>query len=243
MCGRLSLGVSTDKLQGFFPLFDLPASLGRYNIAPTQDVLAVRVEKGKEKPQGVLMRWGLVPYWAEDLSIGSKQINARSETLATKPAFRTAFQKRRCLILADGFYEWRKGPGKEKQPFHIHNKDGSPFAFAGLWEFWKRKDGSDEKTPPTVESCTIITTDANELVAPLHDRMPAILEPRDYLRWLDPAPVDSTVLQEMLRPYPAAKVEAVPVSKRVNNVANEGAECVVPATGAKTAEWQEPTLF
>ncbi|MFO0965629.1 MAG: SOS response-associated peptidase [Gemmataceae bacterium] len=242
MCGRFSLGVSTDQLKGFFPLFDLPASLRRYNIAPTQDVLAVRVEKGKEKPQGGLMRWGLVPYWAEDLSIGNKQINARAETLATKPAFRSAFQKRRCLILADGFYEWKK-LGKEKQPFHIHNKDGSPFAFAGLWEYWKKKEGADAKAPASVESCAIITTDANELVASLHDRMPAILDPGDYLRWLDPAPVDPAVLQEMLRPYPAAKMEAVAVSKRVNNVANEGAECVAPEAGAKSPQWRETTLF
>src|SRR5262245_1300264 len=133
MCGRFSLGVNTDRLKGFFPLFDLPEIVARYNIAPTQDVLAVRIRKGHDRPQGQILRWGLVPYWADDLSIGNKLINARADSLEKKPAFRTAFQKRRCLILADGFYEWEKR-GKEKLPFHIHNKDGSPFAFAGLWE-------------------------------------------------------------------------------------------------------------
>jgi putative SOS response-associated peptidase YedK len=224
MCGRFTLTVSVEQLREYLPLFDLPSEgVARFNIAPTQPVLAVRRVEGQERPQGMFLRWGLIPWWAEDKKIGSRLINARSDGVADKPAFRQAFQKRRCLVLADGFYEWKKGPGKKdpKQAYHIRHKDSSPFAFAGLWEFW-RKD--DER----IESCTIITTDANDVVLPLHDRMPVILEPRDYLKWLDPEPGDPGRLLEMLRPYPAEKMTTVAVGQTVNNANNETPECLAP---------------
>lgn len=223
MCGRFTLTASIEKLREQFPLFELPEeSVPRYNVAPTQLILAVRQAEGEARPRGVFLRWGLVPSWADDLAIGNRLINARADTVAQKPSFRAAFKKRRCLILADGFYEWIK-EGKKKQPYHIRLKDGAPFAFAGLWEFWKK----DEE----IESCTILTTDANDTIRPLHDRMPVILEPRDFKRWLDPAPGDPGVLLEMLRPYPAEQVTLAPVSVLVNNPRNERAECVVPLTG------------
>jgi putative SOS response-associated peptidase YedK len=142
--------------------------------------------------------------------------------VATKPSFRSAFKRRRCLIPADGFYEWRKGT-IPKQPFHFRRRDGEPFAFAGLWERWSGEE-------QTIESCTIITTDANDVVRPLHDRMPVILEPRDYARWLDPVCSDPGVLQEMLRPYPAGLMTTVPVSTFVNNARNEGEGCLAVAS-------------
>jgi putative SOS response-associated peptidase YedK len=172
-----------------------------------------------------LLRWGLIPSWAKEKKIAASLINARSDTVATKPAFRAAFKRRRCLILSDGFYEWRKSASTQeapKQPFHIRMSDGSPFGFAGLWEHWSGEN-------PPIESCTIITTDANDVVRPLHDRMPVILEARDYARWLDPATADPGVLQEMLRPYPADQMTAVAVNSYVNNARNEGEECLAPA--------------
>lgn len=221
MCGRFTVTVSHKALQDAFPLFDLPEFKPRYNVAPTQQILAVRHEEGSDKPKGVFLRWGLVPSWADDLSIGNRLINARADGIAQKPSFRSAFKKRRCLILADGFYEWRKGekPKDPKQPFHIHLKDRKPFAFAGLWEFWKK-----EEEP--VESCTIITTEANDAISSLHDRMPVILPPSDYARWLDPGPVDPAILLEMLRAYPADQIEMEPVSTTVNNPRNETPQCL-----------------
>lgn len=224
MCGRFTLKIAFEKLEEYFPLFDFPPDVvPRYNIAPTQPVLAVRSREGKEKPQASWLKWGLVPSWAEDPKIGNRLINARADTVADKPAFRKAFQKRRCLVLADGFYEWKKGVGRKapKLPYHIRKKDESPFAFAGLWEYWK-------KDAEPIVSCTIITTDANELVQPLHDRMPVILSAKDYLRWLDLAPGDAQRLLEMLQPYPAQEMTAVPVSLTVNNANNEQPECLAP---------------
>ncbi len=205
-------------------MFDFPAAtMPRFNIAPTQTVLAVRQEKDADNPQGIFLRWGLIPSWSKDKKMAASLINARADTVAEKPVFRAAFKRRRCLVLADGFYEWKKGAAKKapKQPFHIRFKDERPFAFAGLWEFWK---GEDEPEP--IESCTIITTDANETLAPLHDRMPVILEPRDYLRWLDPEPKDPAELKELLRPYAAKEMEAVAVNPIVNNSRNEGEQCL-----------------
>jgi len=222
MCGRFTVTVSAKELQEAFPLFDLPSTTPRFNVAPTQQILAVRREDDKPKPQGVFLRWGLVPSWADDLSIGSRLINARADGIDKKPSFRAAFKKRRCLILTDGFYEWRKGakPKDPKQPFHIHFKDRRPFAFAGLWETWKKGD-------EPIESCTIITTEANEAIAALHDRMPVILQPRDFARWLDPAPGDPAALLEMLRPYPAPdEIETTPVSTHVNNARHEDPDCL-----------------
>jgi putative SOS response-associated peptidase YedK len=178
MCGRYTLAESPRKLAKRFDVPetpDLPFDGQRYNIAPTQQVPIVR-QKDK-KLEMVLAKWGLIPSWAKDMKIGNQLINARADTVATKPSFRSAFKSRRCLIPADGFYEWRKTEDG-KQPFHIRMKDKEPFAFAGLWERWRPEEGEP------VESCTIITTDANELMGPIHNRMPVILAPEDYATWL-----------------------------------------------------------
>jgi putative SOS response-associated peptidase YedK len=217
MCGRFTLSANKQRLKATFPMFDLIDIPPRYNIAPTQQVLAVRQEDA-ERPKGTMMRWGLIPSWAKEKKISASLINARSDSVADKPSFRNAFKRRRCLILTDGFYEWRKGT-TPKQPFHIRRKDGEPFAFAGLWERWTGEE-------PPIESCTIITTDANDVIRPLHDRMPVILESRDYVRWLDPTVSDPGVLQEMLRPYAPEQMTTVPVNTFVNNARNEGAECL-----------------
>lgn len=247
MCGRFTMTVPSNQLRECFPLFELPDSHVRYNIAPTQDVLAVRHKDGAAR--GILMRWGLVPSWADDVAIGNRLINARAESVAEKPAFRAAFLKRRCLVLADGFYEWQKRGKKGKQPFHFHRKDHAPFAFAGLWEFWKAEDGVNDadaesepgRSPRIVRSCTIITTDANDLVAPFHDRMPVILGTRDYERWLDPSPVDPAIVREMLRPYPADQMAVMRANKRVNSPQNDDEECLRPEPELETHE--EQTLF
>ena len=217
MCGRFTLTASAQRLQEVFPLFEIPDAPPRYNIAPTQQILVVRQEDNT-KPRAAFLRWGLIPSWAKDKKIAASLINARADTVASKPAFRAAFKRRRCLVLADGFYEWQKGT-KPKQPYHIRMTDARPFAFAGLWEHWSGEE-------PTIDSCTIITTDANDALRPLHDRMPVILGPSDYARWLDPAVADPGVLQEMLRPYAAEQMTAGPVGTYVNNARNEGADCL-----------------
>ena len=235
MCGRFTLSANAQRLADFFPLFEIPSAPPRYNIAPTQTVLAV-AQGENDQPRASLLRWGLIPSWAKDKKISASLINARADTVATKPAFRAAFKRRRCLILADGFYEWRKnvGPtfnsgdsgrskaGPTKQPFHIRMTDNAPFAFAGVWEHWSGEE-------PAIDSCSIITTAANDVLRPLHDRMPVILSPKDYGRWLDPKISDPGVLQEMLQPYPCEPMIAVPVGLYVNNARNEGAECLTQA--------------
>jgi putative SOS response-associated peptidase YedK len=223
MCGRFTLRTSANLVAETFGLFEGLGELPpRYNIAPTQTVLAIR--RTDASPAFCRLRWGLVPFWADDLKIGNRLLNARADSVADKPAFRAAFVRRRCLIPADGFYEWT-AVGKRKQPFHFQMRGGQPFAFAGLWERW----GKDESA---VESCTIITTDANGTVRPIHDRMPVILPARDHARWLDPAVADKSVLLEMLRPYPESEMTARAVSERVNSPKNEGPECLEPAGDA-----------
>jgi putative SOS response-associated peptidase YedK len=170
------------------------------------------------------LHWGLIPSWADDPSVASRMINARGETVATKPAYRQAFSKRRCLIVADGFYEWRKiGAGKKsgpgKQPYYIHLADGRPFAFAGLWEHWRRGE-------LTINSCTIITTEAYELLAGFHDRMPVILPPRDYDLWLDPTVTDSASVLPLIAQYPAEEMALEPVSTRVNSPKHDAPDCL-----------------
>ena len=221
MCGRFTLRTSRKALAEAFQLFDadmadMPELRPRYNIAPTQQVAAVRIRDDGRR-QLVLLKWGLIPSWVDVPSIGNRMINARGETVASKPAFRSAFKSRRCLILADGFYEWQKR-GAKKQPYCIGLSSGQPFAFAGLWEHWRRDD-------QTIESCTIITTGANELMEPLHDRMPVILPPPRYAQWLDPKSVGSD-LETLLEPYPANEMAAYPVSTVVNNPRNDMPECV-----------------
>ncbi len=220
MCGRFVLFASPDMLQAEFDLAAPPTGLTpRYNIAPTQPV-AVIANKGERSIE--MFTWGLIPSWAKERSIGSRMINARAETLAEKPAFRAAFRKRRCLIVADGFYEWKK-EGTGKTPMFIRLASQRPFAFAGLWEYWQ---------PPGAEpvlSCTIITTDANALVSPIHDRMPVILPASAYDLWLDPAPREPAALMALLHPFEDEPMEAIVVSRLVNSPANEGPVLVEPA--------------
>jgi putative SOS response-associated peptidase YedK len=221
MCGRFSLALTADQLSLAFPWLDVPAGVEpRYNIAPTQPVATVANNNRKELD---FFRWGLVPSWAKDAAIGNRMINARAETLAEKPSFRAAYRRRRCLILADGFYEWQANPlDGAKTPYLVRLESGDPFAFAGLWEIWNASDGS------LLLSCTIITTRPNELVAPIHKRMPVILPPEAYDRWLSAEEEPTERLQPLLGPYPAEEMIAYPVSRVVNNPANDIPECVIP---------------
>lgn len=212
MCGRFTLGVTTEQLVAEFgPLHDTSSHRPRYNIAPTQPVLAV-VSDGEGLRLGEL-RWGLVPHWARDPRIGSRMINARSETADRKPAFRHAFHRRRCWVLADGFYEWRKEPDGTRRPFHIRHPDGRPFAFAGLWERWRGGDGDDLVT------CTILTRDPVAPISDIHDRMPVILPRGNRERWLDPA-APAGALRDLFD-WECESLEVVPVSTRVNSTAND----------------------
>lgn len=225
MCGRFTLTASPRLVEEAFGLFEgLPAELTpRYNIAPTQTVLALRQTNEAVKPQYCQLRWGLVPSWAKDKSGASRLINARADGIADKPSFRAALKKRRCLIVADGFYEWKvaavEGQKKGvKQPYRIHRPDNKPFAFAGLWETWGQ--GEDR-----VETCSIITTDANETMKAVHDRMPVILDPGGYAAWMRPDTQDPALYLELLRPCPADWLTVDPVSNYVNNARNEGPQC------------------
>ncbi len=221
MCGRFSQGTPADILAQLFQLADIPSWTPRYNIAPTQLVPTVVVTSEHPSRQFRAWRWGLIPSWAKDPSIGSRMINAQAETASTKPAFRAAFRRRRCLMLADGFYEWQQ-LGRRKQPFHVRMRDGTPFAFAGLWEHWKGPDG------PAIESCTLLTTEPNDLIRTFHHRMPVILDPKEYDLWLDPGIQEPQRLQPLLRPYSSDDLAAYPVSTRVNNPANDTPDCIQP---------------
>jgi len=226
MCGRYTLRANSHDLTEVFAALNEIEWTPRYNIAPTQTVVAVRQpDKGKGR-ELVRMRWGLIPSWAKDMKIGSNLINARADTVATKPSFRSAFKKRRCLIATDGFYEWQAVPGqKTKQPYHIGVKKVPVFAFAGLWENWEDPEGKP------IESCAIITTDANEVMAKVHNRMPVILDPADYDEWLDREQQDPEPLQRLLQPYAPKKMQLVQVSTLVNSPRNDKPECVVAVAG------------
>lgn len=221
MCGRYTLTRPTDLVEelGVATTQELAP---RYNVAPTQDLPVVRAGKESAGRELAVMRWGLIPSWAKDPKIGNRMINARSETAAEKPSFRNAMKRRRCLVLADGFYEWAK-VGGAKQPHYIHLKDRRPFVFAGLWEHWAK----DPETGP-IDSFTILTTHANERVRPLHDRMPVILPAEHYDLWLDPGAQDTAALAPLLRPYPDDEIEYEPVSRLVNNPKNDVPQCVEP---------------
>jgi len=203
-----------------FGLTEEPFLEPRYNVAPTQLVAIVRLRPNDPQRTLVFAKWGLIPSWAKDRSVGPKLINARAETVAEKPAFRAAFKYRRCLIPADGFYEWKRQPKKGKQPYLITAADGEPFAFAGLWEHWKSPD--DE----VIESCAILTTDSNELVRALHDRMPVIVQEKDYDLWLDPDVKDPKLLKPLLQSYPSDRMRSRPVSTRVNKADYDAPDCV-----------------
>ena len=227
MCGRFTLKTDPETLTETFPGFTTPAAdeMGpRYNIAPSQRV-AVVPNNGDKSVE--FFQWGLIPSWAKDPKIGNRMINARAETLAEKPSFRTAYKRRRCLVLTDGFYEWKAEPGsKTKTPFYIRLKSEKPFAFAGLWEAWSPNIDDDP-----LLSCTIITTSPNALMETIHRRMPVILEPDGYDQWLDPSDQSPRQLEGLLTQYPAEEMEAYPVSRLVNRPSNDSPDCIVAAEG------------
>ncbi|WP_280771156.1 SOS response-associated peptidase [Salipaludibacillus daqingensis] len=219
MCGRFSLS-KIDGLDERFAIAQdfLPDQMEvSYNIAPSQQILSV-IHDGNKRRMGHL-RWGLIPRWAKDEKIGYKLMNARAESLAEKPSFKKAFQTQRCLIIADGFYEWKK-QGGEKQPYRMTLKDEEPFAFAGLWEKWRSPSGHQ------VFSCTIITTEANPLLRDIHDRMPVILKQQDEAAWLDPNQTDTSELEHLLQPFPDEDMTAYPVSQQVNSPKNNRPELI-----------------
>ena len=243
MCGRFTLRTLVRDLARQF-LFE-PGDYTpppRYNIAPTQDVAIVRRFAGGSQRELAFVRWGLVPHWADDVSIGSRLINARSDTVATKPAFRTAFARRRCLVLADGYYEWQKA-GRGKRAYHIRMADGRPFAIAGLWETWR---GTNKDPAGGLETCTIVTTDASSRTRTIHDRMPVILDPRDYEQWLDPDVTEKACVEPLLRSYEAEDLVAVEVGPRVNNARHEGPECLAGVSDSpdqRSGQEQQQTLL
>ena len=222
MCGRFASSTPPEVMRQMFGTKNLvPNFPARFNIAPTQDVLTVRLNPKTGERSLDPLRWGLIPHWAKDSSIGVKLTNARAEGISDKPSFRDAFRRRRCIIPADAFYEWKTGT-KPKQPYAIRRADRQSLALAGLWENWKAPDGQ------WVRTCTIITTEANPLIAPLHDRMPVILPPENYGLWLGDEPSTSEVLKAILKPFPAEQMEAYPVGFAVSKIGNEGAVLLEP---------------
>jgi putative SOS response-associated peptidase YedK len=225
MCGRFTLHASPEQIAAQFDVAEPEQLADRYNIAPTQPVGIVRLDRSAAEREWALVHWGLIPSWAKDPGMASKMINARGETVAEKPAFRAALKRRRCLVPTDGFYEWKR-TGSSKQPYYIRLQDHKPFAFAGLWEIWTAPDGSE------LQSCTIITTEANELMERLHDRMPVIIAPEDYKEWLgtgkDADAKEVEQLRHLIRPFAADLMEAYPVSTKVNSPMQEGAVLIDP---------------
>jgi putative SOS response-associated peptidase YedK len=221
MCGRFTLIAPGEAIAELFQLTEIPSLVPRYNIAPTQPVAAVRLSQSSGARELSYFHWGLIPRWAKDTKIGSRMINARSETAAEKPSFRAAFKYRRCLVPADGFYEWQKINGG-KQPVRIQMKSGQPFAIAGLWEHWISSDGSE------IESCTLLTTEPNDLLRQVHNRMPVLLDPVDFDQWLDTKSYQGDDVQHLLRPFSADDMAFYPVSTHVNNPRNEDPLCVQP---------------
>jgi putative SOS response-associated peptidase YedK len=222
MCGRYRLSRRKQLVEEYFDTADWQDDWSpRYNIAPTQPVPVIRQHPKEPVRQLALMRWGLIPSWAHDPSAAAKMINARSETAATKPAFRDPLKFRRCLIPADAFYEWQR-TAKSKQPFCFEVNGGELFAFAGLWDRWKDPSGQ------WVKSCSILTTTPNTVTSAVHDRMPVILDPNDYDLWLDPGMNDGGTASELLKPYDTRLMRCYPVSTRINHVANDDEECSRP---------------
>ncbi len=229
MCGRFSQAQIAELDREVFRLLSVPALPPRYNVAPTQEVAVVRQRPEASERSLDLLRWGLIPHWASDPAMGNRLINARAESAADKPAFRDSFHERRCLVPADGFYEWAK-TGAAKQPYYVRVLGGKVFAFAGLWDAWRDRSGE------TRETFTIITTEPNELLRQVHNRMPVILRPQDYDRWLDPEARDVAQLTGLLTPYPAEEMSYYPVSRYVNSPDHEGPECISPVQLPGTGE-------
>ncbi|MDB9525499.1 SOS response-associated peptidase [Oscillatoria sp. CS-180] len=223
MCGRFAQTQSGEAIAEAFQLSAVPELVPRYNIAPSQGISVVTQSRKTGDRDHHEKKWGLIPRWSKDSKIGQKLINARSETAAEKPSFRNAFQKRRCLIVTDGFYEWQKIEGRTKQPYLIRLKSRSPFAFAGLWERWQNPQSEEE-----VFSCTILTTAANDAMTSIHHRMPVILAPEAYDTWLDTTFYNPGVMQDLLGPFDASAIETTPISNAVNNPRNDSASVQEP---------------
>ena len=223
MCGRFTLTLDVSDLKDAIGLQEVPEDYQpRFNVAPTQKIAVLTQFP---KPQLEMMRWGLIPSWAKDMAIGNRMINARAETVAEKPAFRKSFATRRCLILADGFYEWQRSDGKKgpSQPYYFQSKANPVFAFAGLWDVWTQPNGDP------LHSCTIITTEANEVVRPVHERMPVILSKERWADWLEAQSTEDLLM--MLRPLPPEQLDGIPVNPEVNNPAVDTPLCVQPWGG------------
>jgi putative SOS response-associated peptidase YedK len=228
MCGRYRLSRRKQIIEEHFDSVSGEEDWSpRYNVAPTQPVPIIRQHPRQPRRELSLVRWGLIPWWAKDASGAARMINARSETAATLPAFRDALKARRCIVPADGFYEWKRA-GKEKQPYCFEVNGGELFAFAGLWERWK------DPTGKAVETCSILTTTPNAVMSGVHDRMPTILNPENYELWLDPGFTDVAAVSDLLKPYDARLMRSYPVSARVNHVANDDVECCVPVKEGKS---------
>ena len=230
MCGRYRLSRRKQLVDEYFDCSSYESDwTPRYNIAPTQPIPVIRQNPKEPRRELSLMRWGLIPSWARDSSVAASMINVRSETASTKPAFRDALKSRRCLIPADGFYEWMR-TGKTKQPYCFEVNEGALFAFAGLWDRWRDRGGN------AVETCSILTTVPNAVASAVHDRMPVILDPDVYDLWLDPGMWDVDAASDLLKPYDARRLRSYPVSSRVNSVANDDAECSVPVEPAEVQD-------
>ena len=224
MCGRYAFYSPREAIERVFGVADAPEVEPRWNIAPTQYVPAVLVD-GDDQRVLRLLRWGLVPFWSRDESIGNRMINARAETLTRNAAFREAFEQRRCLIPVSGFYEWRR-EGRTSTPWFVERADGDPFALAGLWARWRPRGAGASSEP--LDSCTIITTDANAVLVPIHERMPAILPPQAFAAWLDPRGHDTVALAQWLHPSPPEVLRARIVGRAVNDARSEGPELIAP---------------
>ena len=234
MCGRYTLHCSAATIADRFGV-PVPSRLPqRFNIAPSQRVLAIRQQTNGSR-ELVPLSWGLVPFWANDPAIGNRPINARAGTAATKPSFRRAFASQRCLIVADGFYEWQTD-GRHKQPWYIQLASGQPFGFAGLWERW-------DKAGSPIESCTVLTCPANPLMQPIHDRMPVILSAKSETEWLDPTAHDAARLSQLLKPFPAAAMTAYRIGTLVNSPTHDTAACIQPLPESNSSDPQQRELW
>lgn len=225
MCGRFTLTTTPEEVAEHFGLDQVPLLSPRFNIAPGQPIATIAKVSAGARPALALRHWGLIPAWAKDRKLGNRLINARVETVAERPSFRDAFRRRRCLVPADGFYEWASHAGGARQPVHIALPGRRCFAIAGLWESWRDPRGA------SIESCTLLTTEAHPKLRALHDRMPVILDPAEYAAWLDPRPADDATLMRLARGAPAEGFELKAVSRRVNDVRVDDAACLEPANG------------